>query len=68
MDDQIPGPRIPHPSTQDDGKPFLILDMTPSFRQVASVLGAVTAAVCVGLTWAAALTVWVVDAVAATAP
>jgi hypothetical protein len=68
MADHVPGPRIPHPSTQDGGNPFYILDTRPSPRRIAAVLGAGTAAAMVLMTWFAVLALWVIDAAAATLP
>lgn len=64
-DNSFPGQRMPHPSTVD-GSPLFIFDLTPSVRQVAGVLGAVTIAAMVGMTWAAVLALTVLDIVSGT--
>ncbi|MFJ4960214.1 hypothetical protein [Streptomyces sp. NPDC088739] len=68
MTDQVPTPRIPHPSTQDNKQPLVIVDMTPSGLQVAAVLAAGTAAAMVLMAWCAVLALWVIEAAAATLP
>ncbi|MFI7278472.1 hypothetical protein [Streptomyces sp. NPDC049879] len=62
---EIPGPRLPHPSTLGAPQLLAVVEDRPSKREVAACLGLLTASAMVVMTWTAFLVLVVVRGVVA---